>query len=223
MKRSKIILSAMILFSIAACSSSDDDVTPPEPEGRLIDRAGRAYFSELFIGTFRSDTQRDDQLNDYNTTSLEDASSDFLSEVSFSLASYDGLRDEGTNGNGCGDNALTNRSDIAVSSPLATNAGRYDAFGQLLLDDQIYIDRNAGSECEVYMAVELTAMGLTNDPSGGDPNNDCGGRKPIVDVIQTYYTVVMKGASTGVDAIDDGIGAPSAELETFPFLAAPVN
>ena len=68
------------------------------------------------------------------------------------------------------------------------------------------------SPVEGYLAMELEI--LLNAPNDG-----CGGRRPVDDVIDITYSALTVG---GVSGVGDGIPAP-ADLhpETFPVLAEP--
>ena len=71
----------------------------------------------------------------------------------------------------------------------------------------------ASGTCSQYLAVEANAVGIAN--------NDCGGRTPLEDTIDTTYSVLAAGALSGVA---DGIAADAdgtASLTAFPFLDRP--
>ena len=141
-----------------------------------------------------------------------------MNEISTNLAIYDGLFDEGGNGNACGDNPLTNRSSYDPADGLDTGTSRYSVFAGVIIDDQIYINTNSqGAElgaCREYYAVELTALGITG------LENDCGGITPSYNIIQTSYSLFATGVRTG---LDDGITSDDVTHSNtnFPFLAAP--
>ena len=63
--------------------------------------------------------------------------------------------------------------------------------------------------CTTYLGVEAAVLGVDID--------DCGGRKPSYDVIETTYSAV---AGVGLSGFDDGISAPAAATadNAFPYL-----
>jgi hypothetical protein len=70
---------------------------------------------------------------------------------------------------------------------------------------------DAAGGCNLYLGVEAGVLGVTND--------DCGGRKPAYDVIETSYSAL---SGVGLSGFDDGITAPAAALvDAFPYLATP--
>jgi hypothetical protein len=87
----------------------------------------------------------------------------------------------------------------------------YTALAGVLADDKLWV-KTTNTSCGVYLAVEADALGVI-------VNGDCGGRRPVDDVIQTTYSVVALGAVSG---FDDGITPPQGlHPDTFPFMAAP--
>ena len=60
------------------------------------------------------------------------------------------------------------------------------------------------------------------DATGVAPNDDCGGRAPLYDVIDTSYSVLAAGALSGVG---DGVPVPTGDkapsATDFPFFAEP--
>jgi len=102
-------------------------------------------------------------------------------------------------------NQLASCGDInnATGTCYATLAG-------VLADDRLWVATTAPT-CGAYLGVEANA--ILSAPA------DCGGRRPIDDVIKTTYTLLATGP-TGM--FDDGIIAPQGlHPDTFPFMAAP--
>ncbi|MEZ4364870.1 MAG: hypothetical protein R2939_01120 [Kofleriaceae bacterium] len=96
----------------------------------------------------------------------------------------------------------------------SATADRYDLLAGALADDRLYVNSASGT-CTQYFAVEVDALGVL-------VNDDCGGRAPGYDVIETTYSALAAGLFTGVD---DTITADDAthSATTFPFLAAPTS
>jgi len=94
-----------------------------------------------------------------------------------------------------------------------TDADCYLTFASVLANDKLWLKTNA-STCGVYLGVEADATGLL-------ANDDCGGRRPVDDVIKRTYSLLVNGSLAD---IDDGI---AVEPETanaaaaFPYLGAP--
>lgn len=175
-----------------------------------IDRSGRPLANLAANATFSSEADRNASLDLYNQTSNKDSVDQFKDVFAKSLAMYDALQDESNDLRACADNVITNRISFTNSTMGAdTNPDRYQLFAALLADDQIYIN-TASIDCSQYMAVELTKLGFAL-------SNDCGGRKPSMDVVETTYSILMSGELTGTD--DDV--APTTSSSTFPFLQNP--
>jgi hypothetical protein len=101
---------------------------------------------------------------------------------------------------------------LAAQDAGQPKAGRYDTLAGILADDVLYVNTASGA-CQQYLAVEANAVGITN--------NDCGGRTPLEDTIDTTYSLLAAGALSGVT---DGIAKDNdgtASLTSFPFLAVP--
>src|SRR2546425_995389 len=78
--------------------------------------------------------------------------------------------------------------DLAPPAP-ATTAGpgttsRYASLASTLADDELWADP-AQKECKVYLAVEAIEIGT--------PFNDCGGRTPLMDVVDASLTLLTVG------------------------------
>jgi hypothetical protein len=201
------LLTVLILAGLSAfvaCGSDDDDKkdagTPAAPTlGDQIDRSGRAAISTALISPFEGDADKKTAAkNSYNQAAMADWG-DFKENIAANLAILDGVD---TN---CVDNGLTNPDG-------STEAGAYDAFAGALADDQLYID-STKKTCTQYLAQELNVLldaGI----------EQCGGRTPTMDVVETSYSGLVAGAVTGTD---DTITADDKthSVTDFPFLAAP--
>ena len=195
----------------AGCDDdAPDDCGPAEPSAKpslatvQIDRMGRAGVNTALTNPFfRESIPTEEQMHEaivdtYNaTTNPAQWGTMFSSEIAANLAILDGLDTV------CGNQLLARPSAVA---------GRYDALAGVLADDQLYVNTASGS-CNQSLAVEANAVGIAND--------DCGGRTPLEDTIDTTYSVLAAGALAGVtDGIPaDGDGA--ASLSTYPFLDRP--
>jgi len=169
-----------------------------------IDRMGRPGVNTALTNPFYRETvpteERGHEVITDNYNALSDPSqwvTTFTSEIAGNLAILDSLDTV------CGNQVL------AGASP---SAGRYDTLATVLADDQLYVNTASGS-CGQYLAVEANAIGITND--------DCGGRTPLEDTIDTTYSLLAAGVLTGVT---DGIPVDAdgtASLTSFPFLDQP--
>jgi hypothetical protein len=185
------------------CDDCDED-----RDGRVssvqIDRMGRAGVNTALTNPFFRESVPAEELaheailDAYNAASNPDQwATLFSSEIAANLAILDSLDTV------CGNQLLAGPSPVA---------GRYDALPGILADDQLYVNASSGS-CAQYLAVEANAVGITN--------NDCGGRTPLEDTIDTTYSVLAAGALSGVT---DGVpvdGDGTASLTNFPFLDQP--
>jgi hypothetical protein len=188
---------ALILGLLAACNDSN---TPPPPSlGPQIDRMGRAAVNTAVTDPFNlTSSSKGANQDAYNAAaSPAQWGPTFAGRFAGNLAILDSLD---TN---CGNQLLAG----AAPAP-----GRYGALAGLLADDQLYVNTSSGT-CNVYLAVEANAVGITN--------TDCGGRTPLVDTIDRTYSVLAVGALGGVtDGVaSDADGGHSSS--TFPFLAGP--
>ena len=178
-----------------------------------IDRMGRPAVNMMLIQSFQSDDIRNAAEDNYNATDNAQSVTDFKSVIASNIAVYDSFVDEGGDLHACGDNLITNRTSLGASTALGIDADRYNLLAGIFADDQIYVNSAAGSTCSQYFAVEFTSLGMPFPA-------DCGGRAPNVDVINTSYSILMSGKTTGTD---DGVAADSKPAaSTFPFLANPI-
>lgn len=199
---------------LTACPSNNSSNTTSNATtlGVQIDREGRAAINTAVNKTFASDVNRGNAEDSFNQTDNSSSVAEFSSEIASNLAIYDALVDDNNDGNACGDNAITNRVEVGSNTSLASGADRYSLIAGVLADDQLYINSAAGGNCNQYLAAEITVLGT-------DLSNDCGGRTPSMDVIETTYSVVAAGSPNGVN---DGVTADDVAASTsFPFLGVP--
>lgn len=174
--------------------------TPPAPTpGAQIDRMGRPAINTALSGTFRSDeTAKANQKNAYNAATPNTWAT-FVPEIAANAAILDGLD--------------TNCGNQLLAGPMPV-AGRYDGLAGALADDKVYVN-SAATTCGQYLAVEANATGVI-------PNDDCGGRTPVMDVVDTSYSVLAIGSVMGVgDGVAEDGDAVTHSTSVFPFLAAP--
>ncbi len=211
---SSYVLTAFVFATVlvAGCSGGGNDnlsfVTDPDPpainSGSQIDRMGRAGVNTAATAPFFRETVAEEQEAHDAVSDAYNSASDpsewvdlFGDRIAGNIAILDSLDTV------CGNQLLA--GDQAV-------AGRYDGLAGVLADDQLYVNSASGS-CGQYLAVEGNAVGITND--------DCGGRTPLEDTIDTTYSVLAIGALTGVG---DGVPADAdgtASLSVFPYLDTP--
>jgi hypothetical protein len=188
---------------IVAVNNALGACAPELPQlGVQIDRMGRAAINTALLGPFLdkgAGGPRGALQNTYNAASKPDEWVDlFAAEMASNLAVYDSLDRT------CGNQLLAG---------MTAEPGRYDALAAVLADDQLYVNTASGT-CAQYLGVEANALGITND--------DCGGRTPLEDTVDTTYSVLAVGAVTGV-----GDGVPvdadgTASVSEFPFYAPPL-
>ena len=173
--------------------------------GRVqIDRMGRAGVNTALTNPFfresvPSEVETHEEVVDaYNAaTRVPRWGARFSPEIAANLAILDSL------------DAVCGNQLLAGPTP---SAGRYNALAGILADDQLYLNTRSGT-CAQYLAVEANAVGIAND--------DCGGRTPLEDTIDTTYSLLAAGALAGVT---DGLpidGDGTASLTDFPFLDQP--
>lgn len=196
MKTKSLFVVLSLLVVGTACST--DEPNPGDPMmpalGQQIDRAGRSAVSTALVATFSADDTVKGQMKDAYNADSNPATwvSAWSGELAANLAIYDSL-------------------DTTCGNQLAADqvAPRYSFLASVLADDQLYINSDEGT-CDVYLAVEANALGIAVP--------DCGGRTPLVDVIDVTYSALAIGALSGVgDGVDndtDGI----YDISTFPFL-----
>lgn len=163
----------------------------PLQAGVAIDRMGRALTGNALIGTFDSEAASDARKHQYNQAPQE-VWALFAPDLAETLAIYDGFDGR------CGNQWLANRAD---------GAGRYTRLAMLLADDRLWIDSRVKA-CTGSFGVEL-----------GQARN-CGGRPPTHDAVDVFRSLLVNGASAGVD---DGVDRDDRRHSDsdFPFLAPP--
>lgn len=195
MTSAKRTLSLSLMIGVASVLAACKDPSPPAL-GVQIDRLGRAGVNTALTDPFNLNTAMKSAVQDaYNAASTPAQwNASFGSRIAANLAILDSLDTV------CGNQLL------AAAAPVS---GRYNVLASVLADDQLYINSSSGT-CNTYLAVEANAVGIAN--------TDCGGRTPLVDVIDRTYSVLAIGALGGVtDGVaSDGDGA--ASTATFPFL-----
>jgi hypothetical protein len=209
---------------------------PPQPHlGTQIDRMGRPAINTALNHAFDTNaTTRTAAKDTYNADPSPNNWTMYTPDFAKSLAVLDAL-DQGllpstmTTGNACGNQVLYNNMPGGqVGMPMKCfNAGAYQAtcsygtLAGLLADDQLYLDTTK-PRCKAYLAVEFKAISPSN------PQQDCGGRAPDNDVMDTSYSVLAAGilgfdltADPPTPKLVDGVG-PHADYSTdFPFFGPP--
>ena len=164
--------------------------------GTPVDRMGRTLTGNALIGPLEPEAVSDRRKEQYNRAAQRDWPQ-FLPDIARTLALYDGF--DGA----CGNAWQANRT--------MRPAQRYRDLAALLADDRLWIDSRKRT-CVRYLAVELRA--------GGTRTTDCGGRRPDLDAVDVYRSLLVGGRESGVD---DGVARDDRPqpVDTFPFLAAP--
>lgn len=208
-----IALFVAAVAALAGCGGNDNNgttmTTPPPPAlgANQIDRMGRAGVNTALTNPFfRSTVPSEETMHEMVQDEYNAAENSaqwagmFASEIATNLAILDSLD------RNCG-NQLLAKQGAEQPAP-----GRYDALAGVLADDQLYINTASGS-CAQYLGVEANAVGIAN--------NDCGGRTPLENTIDTTYSLLAAGALSGVTngILQDGDG--TASLTNFPFLDRP--
>jgi hypothetical protein len=198
---------------------------PPPALGAQIDRMGRPLIGTALIGVLAQDqaAARDayNHAPDPATwlTTLIRPNVTIEAEIETNLAVFDGW-DKGSSLGiaGCG-NAIRYLFPTQAPGPESS----YRELGDLLADDQLYVD-TARTSCPIYLALELEMASR-----GNAPHITCGGRMPSHDVVDMTYSVLAAGLD-GLDVpsnnyapkIHDGVAAHADLKETvFPFLGPP--
>ncbi len=169
--------------------------------GQRIDRMGRPLTGNALLATL-GPAEVGEALKEQYNRATPATSDPLVPEIESSLGIYDGLDGR------CGDQFLADRAGPAPS------ASRYLLMAILLADDRLWI--NSGSRvCSQPFAVELAELGGREELAG-----DCGGRSPSHDAADAYRSLLVSGATSGVD---DGVDRDDKlhSDSVFPFLAAP--
>jgi hypothetical protein len=220
--KAAIPLFLITLVSCAAvavgCGDDDDDGTSGNPTtsssgtaggggvevpvipmlGAQIERMGRPAINTALNHTFDPEQDTKDAAKDaWNTTEPSDWAG-FVTQVADNLGVLDGL------------DAVCGNQLLAGAGP---TGDRYDTLATVLADDRLWVNLNSAT-CTLYLGVEANA-------TDAFPNEDCGGRRLVDDVIQTSYSLLAAGDLTF--SIDDTIEANPEKTggEVFPYLAPP--
>lgn len=190
-KHFSLIVVSVLALGITACK----DPLPPVL-GVQIDRLGRPGINTALTAPFDlNSATKGTVLDGYNAASTPAQwVSMFQTRIASNLAILDSLDTV------CGNQLLAGA---------APSAGRYNTLASVLSDDQLYVNSSSGT-CNTYLAVEANAVGIAN--------TDCGGRTPLVDVIDRTYSVLAIGALNGVT---DGVASDADgghSTSAFPFL-----
>ena len=164
---------------------------------RQLDRMGRPLTQNALLAPL-GPTLRADELKERFNATAPLASDEFVPEIERGLALYDGFDGR------CGNQLLAERAPST----------RYRRLAQLLADDRLWVN-TASSACKHFFAVELAHAAGRHDLAG-----DCGGRPITQDAVDVYRSLLVGGASSGVD---DGVDRDDHQhdVDSFPFLAAP--
>lgn len=238
MKMLTVIISGLAL-SLAACGDDEggaadannqptfdaapdiDAGWPAFPSlGTQVDRAGRAAITSALVSTFRSDdgtgapsydaNESGNNKDAYNEDASETNWTTHVPDIMRQLAVLDSLDahlnglDDPTAAEACG-NQIAN--GLGGSDP-------YAALGGLLSGDMLFVNSDSGT-CTTYLGVEANAVLSI-------PNDDCGGRAPTYDVVETSYSVL---SGVGLAGFDDGVTTDDggAVNDAFPFIGAPIT
>ncbi|HTU65239.1 MAG TPA: DUF4331 family protein [Steroidobacteraceae bacterium] len=170
--------------------------TTSRRDGAVIDRMGRALTGNALIETFGTEDAANRRKEQYNRA-VPAGWPAFAPDLAVNLAIYDGFDGH------CGNQWMVVQNAAAAS--------RYAALAKLLADDRLWIKTSA-PRCSQYLAAEFDWLGATND--------DCGGRTPAYDAVDTFRALLANGTLTGLeDGVDRDDRATSDAV--FPFLAAP--
>ena len=181
-------------------AGGDAGNTPAPPKlGTQIDRMGRPAINTALNNTFNGAGDGGVAAaakDEYNANGAPATWTKYTPEMKGNLAIFDGVD---TN---CG-------TQLAAAAPDAGPAARYATLGTVFADDRVWLN-STQTTCNAYLAVELAFITKTAIP-------DCGGRTMKYDVIDTTYSALAIGATTGVD---DGVVAVPAKVNgtTFPYL-----
>lgn len=196
-----------------ATTSTGNNFPVPPTLGDQIDRMGRPAINtaldETFIhaatGTAVTDDQRKTAENTYNADKDPSGwAAAYVPTFAAQLAVIDSL-DTSTTTDGCGNQP---------ASCTDHSAGCYNTLAGALADDQLYVNTGTTNSCVTYLGVEAVALGLIPSLS------DCGGRRPVDDVIKTSYSILAAGDLTF--SVDDNISPPAGlHPTTFPYYADP--
>ena len=186
--------------------SVDADINAFPVLGTQIDRSGRPAISTAAVKSllFTDKPDQDAFRQQYNQN--DDPSTwvaMYAGEIATQLGVLDSLDSNlsaaGVATTGCGNQLLW------------TDADGYTPLSELLADDRLRIN-TMQADCTRYLGVEL---GLAND---------CGGRTPVMDVIDVSYGALAAGGGSLPLGIPDGAAiSANANDDAFPFLEVPIT
>jgi hypothetical protein len=183
------------------------DPPPPTLSTTQIDRMGRAAINTALTNTFGTIPTETREVSEDKYNENADPTtwgSSYTADIAKNLAIYDSV--DTPTPNGCGNQPLAGGSKAA---------GAYDALAAVLADDRLRVYGGTGT-CAKYLHVEASVVGSTTPA-------DCGGRKPSYDAMDVTYSFLV-GLAFDPPAFGDNVATPaSAQVTTFPYLAAPNN
>jgi Domain of unknown function (DUF4331) len=175
--------------------------TPAIPTlGEQIERTARPLIKTALVGGPLAPASESNRRKEaYNRVARSDWAK-FSADIEKTLELYDGFDGK------CGNQWLAD----AKAKP----SERYDLLAKVLADDRLWVNSNS-TVCTQFLAVELTEF-----KTPGALNSDCGGRTPNYDASNIFRSLLVNGATTGVD---DGLQHDDKVHSTtnFPFLAEP--
>lgn len=195
---------ALVTVSLAAGACDSDDPDPGDAQmvptlGTQLERMGRPAINTATNNTFADDDTRGAAEDAWNAEGDPAAFAEsFAADTIAGIAVLDSL--DGTCGN-----------QVGYDFDPGVGTVNYQAIGTVLANDWLIVKGDAAGGCNIYLGVEASVLGVAND--------DCGGRTPAYDVVETSYSAL---AGVGLSGFDDGITAPAAAtVDSFPYLAAP--
>jgi len=238
------ILFAFPVAALIACGSSTTTPTPtpdlatttppadmavfvaptkPALAATQLDRMGRPTinvavtnpFNLNYTGVGMGANGRDATRLAYNSDSNPAAwAANWTPVLAKTLAIYDGVDKV------CGNQFAACGAVAGCAMGHVAAAGDYNTFASVLADDQLYMNTTL-TNCGLYLGVELASLQVPGASA------TCGGRTPLVNVVDETYTAAVVGAAgfnaNGTFAVTGGVTTKStqASLTTFPFLTTP--
>jgi hypothetical protein len=168
--------------------------------GKTLDHMARPFVANTLLGVapFSPDDPSGLRRQEYNEVSRTGETA-FVADLQKSLAFQDSLDGK------CGNQVLAQPK---------VSPSRYMALAKTFADDRLWVN-SASKVCTQFFAVELTSLAGRKNMS-----SDCGGRAPTYDAPNSWRSLLIAGATTG---ITDGLSQDehAASATAFPFLAAP--
>lgn len=202
--------------------------TPAIPAlGPQVDRMGRPAINTALNDTFllqaggvSTTAAREASQDNYNE---DDGESTWAATYTPTFAKQLGVLDSIDTGLGGITNETACENQLVSCGDITDTTGCYNLLAGALAVDRLWVDTEgtactaAGVAAGGYLTLEANALvtaGLT----------DCGGRRPVDDVISRTYTLLALGPAAGLDAFDDGITKVNTAQHplTFPYLGPPV-